>query len=262
MRTTTMVTALFDIGRQDWKYYNLSRSMYLYWYKNTLSVDANHVIYTDGVYYDEVVKIVKQHGTSNNIKIYKKRLEELPSYIKYYDRMSEMMSSVEFKKKINFNVPEMLYPLYNTIVFNKVFFLQDALEKNPFDSDIFIWADAGGLRGGKDENYNGKIWPNQNKINELKSDKITTFSHTNKISVPDKEFHVLSQIRFIQGGSFFVPIDLIGPLVETFDKNVIECLNLGYIGSDEKLLDLCYLDMPDLFDLKVCTWREYYNLYS
>ena len=261
MRTTTVVTALFDIGRDTWEYYTLAQSMYLGWYRNTLSLNTNHVIYTDEVYYDKILEILKEHGTSKNVRVYVKKLKDLPAYQLYHEKLNVLMMSEAFKKQVSFQVPEMLYPLYNIIMFNKMFFLADAIENNPFDSDDFIWADAGGLREDI-KFYKGVVWPNQEKIDILDKSKILMFSHHAKISILVPHDHALSQMRFIQGTSFFLTKDCISKLINIFNKKVNECIDAGYIGSDEKIFDFCYLECPELFQLEVSSWREYFDRYK
>jgi protein YibB len=261
MNSTTIVTALFDIGRDKWEHYQLNKSMYLGWYKNTLSLKSNHIIFTDDVYYDEISKILKEHGTSPNVIVIKKSLTELEAYQRYYDRLNKLMMSDEFQKKVAFKVPEMLYPLYNIIMLNKVFFLKEAMNLNPFGSSRFIWADAGGLRE-RNDLYKGVEWPNEEKIAQVDPKKVWFFCHHPKISIHNKESHSLSQMRFIQGTSFFLTKDTIDPFIQLIDDVVEECLRDGYIGSDEKVFDLCYLRNPDLFHLEVSTWREYFDRYK
>lgn len=261
MKNTTIVTALFDIGRDKWEHYRLPQEMYLGWYKNTLSLDADHIIYTDEVFYDRVMNILKEHGTSKNVMVIKKTLQELPAYKLYYDKMKTVMESQQFVRKISFNVPEMVQPLYNVIMFNKMFFVKDAIELNPFGSENFIWADAGGLREDI-RNYKGVVWPSQEKFDKLDKDKILMFSHHQNISILVRRDHAMSQMRYIQGTSFFLTKNSIDRLITLFDKTTFDCLNKGYIGSDEKIFDFCYLDDPDLFQLEVSTWREYYDRYK
>ena len=146
-------------------------------------------------------------------------------------------------------------------MFNKMFFLLDAMKNNPFGSDMFVWADAGGLR--EDViNYKGVVWPNQEKIDRLDKNKIRVFCHHPQISILVKEDHALSQMRFVQGTAFFCPANCVEKLISLFDKKVEECVAGGYIGSDEKILDLCYLENSDLFHLEVSSWREYFDRYK
>ncbi len=258
---TTVVSALFYIGRDKWQHYNLDQMMYLGWYKNTLSLNTNHVIYTDNHFYDQVRNIVDKCGTSKNITIIRQKLEELPAYIAYHKQMSDLMSSGPFKAKIPFQVPEAIYPLYNIIMFNKVHFLMDAVMRNIYGSTHFVWADAGGLREAH-SNYSNVVWPNDEKMLSVDKSKVHFFSHHPKLHIHNREQHSLSQMRYIQGTAFFVTPTSLAKFMPLFDETVKTCLNAGYIGSDEKVFDLCYIDQPDLFTLEVSGWRQYFDRYK
>ena len=49
-----IVMALYDIGRDNWKNFNLSYNTYLWWMKNTLSLDTDFVIYTEEKFSEKI----------------------------------------------------------------------------------------------------------------------------------------------------------------------------------------------------------------
>jgi len=144
-------------------------------------------------------------------------------------------------------------------MFNKLDFIKRAKDVGFFKSDFIIWADAGGLREDI-SNYVGKKWPDLDKINGLDNNKITFFSHSQDFNIDNAEFHAMSQIRYIQGTAFCVPSHMIDFLHEEFHKTVDECIDNGYIGSDEKIFDLTYVKDKSKYHLIKCTWREYFNI--
>ena len=257
----TIVMALYDIGRDDWDHFNLSYNTYLWWMKNTLSLDANFVIFTENKFVETI--------TNNRLEfdpkfektiIVNQSLERLPSYIRYNDRLSSLMSSESFKQKVHHpHVPEMTKPLYNIIMFNKLDFLKQTKDVGFFDSDHIIWADAGGLREDI-SNYQGKIWPDMDKLEGLDKSKVTFFSHSSDFNIDNPEFHSMSQIRHIQGTAFVAPLSTIDDLHTEFHQTVEECISQGFIGSDEKVFDLTYIKDKSKYNLIKCTWREYYNI--
>jgi FkbM family methyltransferase len=257
-----IVMALYDIGRDNWNSFNLSYDTYLWWMKNTLSIDANIVIYTEEKFASKIRDYRKEFDPdSQKTKMVISPVEELDCYKLYYDRLNDLMMSSNFKKKIHLEVPEMNRPLYNIIMFNKLHFLQHAKNENYFENDLLIWADAGGLRESID-NYKGAKWPSLDKVNQLDNSKITFFSHSKNIIVKDKEYHALSQIRFIQGTAFFVPSELIDGLVDDFNETVNECIDSGFIGSDEKIFDITYCKNREKYNLIKCDWRTYFKIFK
>lgn len=260
IKNPVVVMALYDIGRDNWNSFTMSYNTYLSWMRNTLSLEVPIVVYTENKFVSEITKMRREYDPNlSKTKIIEIPLEDLDCYKLYHDRLSKLMHSAGFEKKIQTKVPEMNRPLYNVIMFNKVFFLQDA--KKFFDGDFYIWADAGGLRENI-SNYKGQKWPCLNKINELDNSKITFFSHSKNIVVKDKEFHALSQIRFIQGTAFFVPVNLIDKLLFDFNETIEECLASNYIGSDEKIFDITYCKNKEKYNLIKCNWREYFEIFK
>lgn len=256
-----IVMALYDIGRDNWKNFNLSYNTYLWWMKNTLSLDADFVIYTEEKFSDEIRKMREEFDpTLQRTKLIVKPIEELEYYIEYNDRLTQLMFSDQFKEKAHHNVPEMTQPLYNIIMFNKLSFLKDSKDNGYFDGDLFIWADAGGLRENIDT-YQGIKWPDLDKLRGLDTKKVTFFSHSTEFDIDNNEFHSLSQVRHIQGTCFFVPKDCLDKFVTTFKETVNESLDSGYIGSDEKVLDITYCKSKQDYNLIHCTWREYFDIF-
>lgn len=255
---TTIVTALFDIGRDNWKNFTMSYHTYLHWMHNTLSIDCNMVIYTEEKFKDEIYTHRKLYDSNlQKTKIIVIPLEELSAYKVYAKPLQELMYSEEFKKKASFDVPEMNQYLYNVIMFGKLHFLKDTYDNNYFPGqELLVWADAAGLRDDI-KDYANIVWPESSRIDK---DKITFFSHHSNISILVEADHALSQMRFIQGTCFIVPVHLVNALAKDFEALVFECLGKGYIGSDEKILDFYYLRHPELCTLIKCTWREYYNI--
>jgi hypothetical protein len=256
-----IVMALYDIGRDNWDHFNLSYNTYLWWMKNTLSLDANFVIFTEDKFKGTIEEYRREFDPNfERTVMVNYPLEKIDSYVRHNERLTNLMSSEEFKGKVHHpHVPEMSQPLYNIIMFNKLDFIKRAKDVGFFNSDFIIWADAGGLREDI-SNYVGKKWPDLDKINGLDNNKITFFSHSQDFNIDNSEFHAMSQIRYIQGTAFCVPSHMVDFLHEEFHKTVDECIDNGYIGSDEKIFDLTYVKDKSKYHLIKCTWREYFNI--
>jgi hypothetical protein len=258
-----IVMALYDIGRDTWDHYGLSYNTYLYWMRNTLSLNANFVIYTEDKFIEDIKGMRREFDNNlEKTKIISIPLSELDCYKQYNDKLEKLMFSEDFSKKVHHpNVPEMTKPLYNIIMFNKLNFLKHTKDNNYFDSDLFIWADAGGLRDNI-INYKNITYPSLDKINNLDIGKTTFFSHHSDFEIGNKEFHAMSQIRHIQGTAFFVPKESLDDLLYSFNETINECIDNNFIGSDEKIFDLTYVKNKSKYQLIQCTWREYFNLFK
>lgn len=258
----SVVTALFDIGRDKWSNYSLSYHTYMMWMRNLLLFDSKMIIYTEQKF-ESFIKEQRSIVDPNLEKtiIVIDFIENLDSYKLFYDRVSTLMNQDQFKSKIHFNVPEMTQSLYNIIIFNKPYFIKKSIQEKHFDSDMYIWCDAGVLRD--DNPVIKKGFPNADKINQNYNDKITFFSHHENFSIPDRPFHLLSQFRYIHGGCFFVPNNkVLDNFINHFVKLIFHYLDDGYVGSEEKYLDFCFLDDKERYNIIKSDWRQYFDIFK
>lgn len=263
IKNTAIVTAIFDIGRDKWDSFGVQYHTYFWWMRNILYLDTNIIIYTESKFRDKILEYRKQVDTDlNKTILIIQPLEEIDGYKMFYDPLNQLMSSEEFKATILFDVPEMTKPLYNIVMFSKLFYIKDAAKKSLFNADLYVWVDAGLIR--EPNPIVGIKWPDNNKINTLDNNKVTFFCHhpTVNINKEDYKKHALSQMRFIQGGAVFVPKVCVDDICDLFEKTTFECIGSGYIGSDEKIFDFVYLTDPNKFNLIKCGWREYINLFT
>lgn len=263
IKNTTIVTALYDIGRDNWDNFTMSYHTYLMWMKNTLYIDVNMVIYTEEKFKKDIITFRREVDPKlDKTIIVIEPLETTFGYKKFFGPLNTLMSTENFKSKIQFDVPEMTKPLYNVIMFSKLFYILDSHKRNLFNTDIFVWMDAGGLRNNNPEV--GISWPDIQKINELDNNKITFFCHHPHVRVDIERYeeHVLSQMRFIQGTSILIPKKCVEDVCVEFEDVVKECIDNDYVGSDEKMFDLLYLRNPDNYNLIQCGWREYFDLFK
>lgn len=258
----TIVTALYDIGRDNWEKFTQSYGGYIHWMERTLSLDSKIVIYTESKFYEEIKRYRLKYDPQLEKTIFViQELDQLTAYKLYNQKLEELMFSDEFKSKAYFDVPEMTKPLYNVIMFNKVFWLKHCVENKFFDNDMVIWADAGGLREPVDV-YKLITWPNTDKLNTIDQNKIIFFSHKENFGIHDNQWHSLSQVRNIQGTAFMVPSHMINWFTDQFIETIDTSLEDRFIGSDEKMLDITYLKNKEKYHLIQCTWREYFNIFK
>lgn len=262
MSKVTIVSALFYIGRDKWKHsgFGLNNDRYKWWLENILSLDTNIVLFTDSHYYDRVIEIKKKYDPDlKKIRVIKMELSDTEVFVKYYSKISCLMKSPEFiRRRMYDSVAEMLYPLYNVLMYNKINFIQEAAALNPFDSTHFYWADAGAFRNELVEYKNVK-WPDEN-LNEYFNDKIVFFSHAgDQYVIEDQPWYFMSQSRVVQGGYFIVPKEKIQLLKEQVYSVIDEILAGEYIGSDEKVFDLVCKRNKEHVKMIKAGWFEFYK---
>lgn len=259
---TTLVTALYDIGRSDWgPLFTRPMETYLRYLENILSLDTNIVIFIDSTYYDYILKIRSRIDPDlTKTRIILKTFEELDTYKQFYYKTKEVMNSDFFKNHlIEPHVPEALYPKYNIINFNKVSFIEEVIDKNYFNSDYFMWIDAGFWHENFPKEYLNNIYPNEEKIKVLDDNKV------HFLSLCKDEDVVLSSCfdpRVSIAGSMFA--GKAEPLLK-FKKLcyfVIEqFLNKGAINDDQTIYAFAYKKNKELFNLKQGNWFDNFKFY-
>lgn len=259
----TLVSGLFYIGRDRWKYSGFppAYDRYKGWIHNILSLNTNLILFTDEYYYDYILEVKEKYSSENRkLHLVKTSLAELETYQKYYNKMSCVMKTPAFVDHVKTNkVAEMCYPLYNVIMFDKVSLLEKAKQINPFEATHFYWTDAGAFRDNI-EKYNGLLWPDERNTTFF-NDKITFFSHRGTdYSIDDQKAYFTSQARVVHGGYFIVPVEKVEFLKEEFHKIVDKILAKEYVGSDEKVFDLICKRHPDQVSMVKADWFEFFEL--
>jgi hypothetical protein len=137
----TIVTAFFDINRAE-KGDGRTVEEYKQWIVRTLQLNCNLYIVTEEKFrnfFMENRPLKYQNQTFIEIIDFKDC-----HYYKYYNKMVEILDSAMYKSKIAY--PERVeckLPEYNIIQYSKFHFLQMAIDENPFQSEYFLWMDAG-----------------------------------------------------------------------------------------------------------------------
>jgi hypothetical protein len=257
----TVVSSLFNISRERWKYSGFPPGVdrYKSWVVNLLRQDIGLYFYTDEYYYDFILENrIKYDPTLEKTVLIKISLDDLHFYQKYFNEEACLMSSPNFIKTIfHKDSADMNYPLYHIVNFSKIELVKRSFLENKFKSDYFFWVDAGGLRHVTNEN--DKNWLDLD--NEcFNTSKITHFSHNKHFEIyPNKSDYFRSQNRNIQGTAWVVPKDKVEIFYDMIDKEITSIIKDRIVGSDEKIYDFLYVNNKDLYQLKIGGWFEFYN---
>jgi hypothetical protein len=136
----TVVTGLWNISRPGRDF-----DHYIHHFNNFLDIDANLFIYIPSHY--EHLVWAKRSKSNTFVKVYElddvKRL-----YSPFWDRTQQIRTNPEWYNQTGeggwlTNSPQASNEWYNPIVQSKMFMLNDATIWNPFNTDKFIWLDAG-----------------------------------------------------------------------------------------------------------------------
>ena len=138
---STIVTAYFQIESKH------TREEYRKWIGNFLSLQDAMVIFTDS----ESAAWIRQNreGKGRKTLVVETNLSELYVSKLYPTSFWEHQLSLDMEKETHKG-----FELFQ-VWLNKPFFVTEAIQLNPFQSEIFAWSDIGCYR---EKTYNGKKW--------------------------------------------------------------------------------------------------------
>jgi protein YibB len=256
---TTIVTALYDIGRGQWNnQFKRTHEEYLTYFNNILSFDSKLVIYVDEKDFEYVLSARKKIDPDlNNTVINIKKFSELEAYKKFYIKCEEVMYSPSFlQKRPESHTPEMNSPEYNIINFNKVSFLEESILNNKFNSEYFMWIDAGFYHHNFPKQYCFSKYPNPEKIKLLDDGKIHFLSLSDKIKLSS----YLDARVSIAGSMFAAKIEPLMVFKKLCFETIEEFLNEGVINDDQAIYSYVYRKKPQLFNFYFGNWFQ--NFYE
>lgn len=146
--TTTVVSCYYHLRTSKH-----SADEYMSWITNFLvNIDTPIVMFSDGPEYEFMCEIRQQAGLSEKFFPVRKPLSELafstPEWIQMWTRQIEKSSYKHLHNQELFRIWA-----------NKSFFVREAIELNPFQSENFVWCDAGCWRDPRVAKHFGKGWP-------------------------------------------------------------------------------------------------------
>lgn len=262
--SATIVTALYNIGRDKLtgKHANRSFNKYLDWFKNLLSINAPMVIFIS----KELHSYVLEHRNPEySTKIVIREFEELAAY-KYYNRIQATIESMTKEPNADGSIPgyfkecpEFITAKYETIIYSKLDFLKEVADGNPYNTDYFIWLDAGTFYQPPPFDYT-LSWPDPYKISIL-GDKFLVsdyqFNVNDKSPLKDKKAYLRLNkneiCAFTLGGSKKA-IDIVHT---NFWDEVENALKLGVINNEQHILQLMVLEHPEHYYIWYRTRYQY-----
>jgi len=241
--TATIVTALYDIGRE--KIDGRGMSQYYEWFSKTLLIQCPMVIYCENSHVD----FIKKHRPKNlKTQIIVQELKDIPYYY-LKERMDKVLSDPDFISRVSDpNRIECKTSLYSIIQYSKFKWVLDASKKNFFNSDYFFWFDAGASRFIPDIDTSTVTFPGENFIKQIKMHSGKTLYQMyvfpyNNISLrntPLDHDYLYDSRSYVWGGMFGVDkiaIENLSKIVEEvlihemLDKNLLnnEQIAIGYL---------------------------------
>ncbi len=245
MSRITFVTALVDIKREDLQSSAFQRSFQRY--LDVLSrllinlVDKNLVIYIE----EENRQFVQQFKTEGII--FKDISCDWLRQTEYYKKIQKVRGKEGWKNQVGWlsQSTQACLELYNPLIFQKIHFLDDTSKENPFNSEFFVWIDAGIANAQAHPSYFSKPWFEERLIPKLQKFLFLCFPYANfqEIHGFNKEgmfkFCKTKLVDRVARATFFGGRkEQIHFLTKQYQRLAHETLNRGFMGTEESLFTI------------------------
>ena len=211
------------------------------------------------VYVDSSLRDFVQDQRKNKpTEIICQKIEHIPFY-KNAQKMKDIMDSEYFLENMSdTNRIECKNPLYNVIQYSKFGWMLDASHRNTFESDFFVWMDAGLSRfftdrtGSKILNY--ETYPGQhfqNMKNNIKGKVVVQkFKGTyqdlcNAHTIDDSYF--LDNRSIVMGGMFCGDTEAIALINKEINEVFDAMLSKNIVNNEQIALGYLVINKPELF---------------
>jgi hypothetical protein len=219
--STTIVSGYWNVKGKH------SSKSFEEWFENTLSINCPYVFF----------------GNQDSIDMVKKVRRDLPT--EYYLLELEDFYTQKYR---NLLAPHELHvpsPEVCMIWLEKVFLLKKAKDLNPFNSDFFLWVDAG-ICTYRYSPPRSVEFPCKNIMKQLPRDKFI-FSSSEEPYLPNF-VHENNYYHYISGTAFGCHKDFVETFVEEYtkalDKHIVY---YNWVNTEQKILTHMYLEKPSLF---------------
>ena len=247
----TLVTALYDINR-DREGDGRTFEEYLSWFGETLKVKSPMVVFVD----ESLKQFVEDHRGNLPTKIITQSIEEVP-YYSLKDEIQKVLDNENYKSKIG--APqrvECLMSLYNVIIYSKFPWVKRVIEENPFDSEYFMWIDAGLSRFFEQHGVNVyNQYPSRSAVETLLDTKDSVLIHTSMSYYPDlvnaetcTEEYFWDARTWVMAGLWGGGSTILSKFCDMMDEVLREkMLKNGVINNEQNAMAYLYKNNDDMF---------------
>ena len=258
MNNYTIITAFFDIGRENWSHYTRSVDKYLQNAKRMLSLQDDMIVFIEPKFVDFVKE--NRQNNKNKTTIIPINITDLYWY-KYLNTIQNIMDSSEFKNNlINPKCPEVSNALYDIIMFSKTMLITLTIQNNMSIHNHYVWLDFG-IHDNmfKDNMINTKLL--NNGINDKIKFLCREYPKTTDLNL--HSFFKSNSNRFA-GTMFSGHKNNLLKFNELLHTDILNALNNNVIDCDQNFFSNVYIKNPHMFDLYFGDWSElitnYYKL--
>lgn len=251
----TLVTALFDIGRGEMDT-SFSRSFehYKECFSRLLKLNEFPMI----IYCEKSLEeFIWKYRSKENTSLIFQTINDLKDF-PFYNEIQNIRNSQQWINQAGWlsESTQARLELYNPLVMKKQFFLNDATHYNTFNTNYFLWVDAGlantvNLEQYFDNNFERRIKKELNKmlylcfpydgtveVHGFPKDKLNDYCGTNSEWVA-------------RGGVFGGSKHVINQINEIYYNLLHDTLKNGYMGTEESIFTIITYKHKDKCNLKM-----------
>ena len=204
---------------------NKHSNKYENWFKNTLNINCPYVFFTN----------------KNSIDIIKKYRKGLPTH--YIILEIKDFYTYKYKNLIKIHPVHCPSVQLNLIWNEKIFMLQKAYKLNIYNTDYFMWIDAG-ISCYRTKSPPNKPFPNIKKLLALPKDKFI-YSYSKKYN--EKKVSRNTKWCHITAGAYILHKNIINKFVKIYKQYLDKLLVKNNIWTEQVILTHIFKDKQNLF---------------
>jgi hypothetical protein len=244
----TLVSSLYDIDRE--KFDGRKFEQYLEWFEKTLKLNCLFIVFGP----ESLKDFVKNVDRGNSEIVFIESKIEDCLYYKFKRDMDLILSSSDFIEKMSdTNRIECKSSLYSIVQYSKFEWMEKASSINPFNSEYFIWVDAG-LSRFFDNLDLSKTYPSQENRLILLNNKDKILLQVFSSSYPDlfnaenlDDGYFYDNRSYVMGGMFGGGKEIIKEVNEIIIAKFEENLKKNVVNNEQIMLGYLYKKYPDKF---------------
>lgn len=251
-KNVTIVTGLWDIKRDTCSgTFKRSFETYLEKFDELLRIEEPMIIFTEA----KLVPYIEARRPSVTTRVFVKEVEELKTWFAFYNRVQEIRNNPEWRKIASWleESTQANLDMYNPIVMSKLFLLNDAAVYNSFETDYYLWLDAG---------ITNTVHPGYFTHDKV-LDKIETllqkflyiafpYSNYEIHGFPEsamRDYANCDKISYVcRGGVFGGNKNFIKQVNEIYYSLLSDSLSKGLMGTEESIFTIIAHKYPELVD--------------
>jgi hypothetical protein len=245
----TLVTGLWNIGRPGRDF-----SHYIHHFNNFLEIPIKMFIYVPKEYEHLVWK--KRSPENTFVKTFE--LEDIKNlYLPHWDKTQKIRTDSSWYNQTGVNgwlvnSPQASLEWYNPIVQSKLFLLNDVTIWNPFQTDYFLWLDAGITNTVYEKYFTDnrvldKITP------YLKSFLFLSYPYEAVDEIHGFNYQAINRyakekVKYVcRGGLFGGSKEIINQANSTYYALLQQTLSEGYMGTEESIFSIMAHKEPHIY---------------